>query len=181
MNGGGIGGGKPVTWIALHWQRSRWRRRRRSGQWWWRHWRPRCRCRDCWGAGRRPTDRPPDRGRLPQRVSEGLVGAGNRCAAVAAFEAVASPESRQTSFLPSVRILSPSSGLASCSPFSLLSGPTDRPPPTGDATGRRQRYEWFKAAMHYGHMCHPPHAQSIFLQCVIRDIWFIIEIYERGV
>jgi len=38
-------------------------------------------------------DRPTDRGRLPQRMSEGLVGAGNRCAAAAAAEALASPES----------------------------------------------------------------------------------------
>jgi len=154
MNGGVVG--EAVTWIALHWQRSRGRRRRRSGRWWRRP---------------TPTDRPTDRGRLPQRMSEGLVGAGNRCAAAAAAEAVASPESRQTdrqaeaassgkillppAFCPSVRLLSPSSGLARLSFFSLLSGPTDRPPPTGDATERRQRYEWFKAAMHYGHIWSP--------------------------
>jgi len=64
------------------------------------------------GAGdrRRPTDRPTtDRGRLPQRMSEGLVGAGNRCAAAAAAaEAVASPESRQADG-PAVR---PSSSLS---------------------------------------------------------------------
>lgn len=118
MNGGV--GGEAVTWIALHWQRSRGRRRRRSGRW---RRRP------------TPTDRPTDRGRLPQRMSEGLVGAGNRCAAAAAAEAVASPESRQTdrllllppAFCPSVRPYSLSL-FRSCSPFFLLSSQrTDRP------------------------------------------------------
>lgn len=115
MNGG-VGGSssEAVTWIALHWQRSRGRRRRRSGRWWRRP---------------TPTDRPTDRGRLPQRMSEGLVGAGNRCAAAAAAEAVASPESRQTDRLLLLSVRPSSLSLfRSCSPFFLLSSQrTDRP------------------------------------------------------
>lgn len=131
MNGG-VGSSEPVTWIALHWQRSRWRRRRRSGRCW-----RRCRSRDWWGAGRR---RPTDRGRLPQRMSEGLVGAGNRCAAATAAEAVASPEPRQTDsgkrrrlvlFLPSVRPSSLSLFLPSGLAFLLSSQRADRPTAAG--------------------------------------------------
>lgn len=162
MNGG-VGGSssEAVTWIALHWQRSRGRRRRRSGRW---RRRP------------TPTDRQTDRGRLPQRMSEGLVGAGNRCgAAAAAAEAVASPESRQTDRLlllsvrPSVFSLPLPVLLAFLSSLFSADRPTDRRQLATQLNGGNVTSgSKLQCIMDtYGH---PPHAQSIFLQCVIRDI-----------
>jgi len=98
-------------------------------------------------------------------MSEGLVGAGNRCAAAAAAaEAVASPESRQADGPAVFSLPLPVLALARLSSLFSLSGPTDRRQLATQLNGGNVTSgSKLQCIMDtYGH---PPHAVNLLTMC----------------